>query len=217
MKMIYPILAFICALPMYVKAQSDSTSVEEIETIDDFKAAIDSTSFQVVMPEFNSWFPRIVSSTNWQNRISPNYMFNYYIDAHDEDDKLFDSLAEQSQVIYSELNKFFEMEANTKREILAQQTRLLCFIIKTRTNTTFGFMVDPHTFFFYLDTKQTPDYMEKFRHEYAHWIWGRLYGEAPSLFWEGLATYAEKMSNIESNISNFLDSNIDLVLSNFHE
>ncbi len=209
-KFIITLFSFIYVLPIYIKAQSVSLSIRNIETIEDFKIAIDSSSFQVVMPEFNSWFPRIVSATNWQNRISPNYMLHYYIDVHDEDDIMFDSLAEQSEKMYSQLNEFFEMKADSKQEILAQQTRLLCFIIKTRTNTTFGFMVDPHTLFFYLDTKQTPDYLEKFRHEYAHWVWTRLYGEAPSLFGEGLATYAEKMSNPELNISIFPDKKVDL-------
>ena len=37
--------------------------------------------------------------------------------------------------------------------------------------------------------------MQRFRHEYAHWAFGRIYGEAPSLFYEGVATYAEKQSD----------------------
>ena len=209
-KMSFTIVAFFSLFPIYVRAQTNSSYVRNIETIGDLKLAIDSSSYQIVMQNMDSWFPKIVSTTNWQNRISPSYMLHYYIDVNDDDDILFDSLAEQSETIFSQLNEFFEMEAITKQEILAQQTRLLCFIIKTQTNATFGFMVNPHTLFFYLDTKQTPDFMEKLRHEYAHWVWGRTYGEAPSLFWEGLATYAEKMSNPGSNTSSLLDTKIDL-------
>jgi hypothetical protein len=123
---------------------------------------------------------------------------------------MFDSLLNESEEIYCELNRFFEIEANSKQEILAQKTRLVCFIFKIESNITFGFLNDPHIFFFYLDTKQTPDYMEKFRHEYAHWVWGRSFGEAPSFIWEGLATYAEIMSNLQSKISDLLDRKIVL-------
>ena len=209
-KLIVTVLGLMCILPYGMNAQSELQLIEKIETLDDLKLSIDSSSFQVVMQGMESWFPKIVSATNWQNRISKNYMFHYYNHEGDDDDILLNSLLEQSEPIYNQLIDFFKIEANTKQEMLAQQTRLLCFIIKVRTNTTFGFMVNPHTLFFYLDTAQTPEYMDKFRHEYAHWVWGRTYGEAPSLFWEGLATYAEKLSNPNSKISNFLVNDLEL-------
>ena len=159
----------------------------------------------------NSWFPSVVANTSWKTLISDHFAINYYIEKHDEDDHIFDSLLFESEKIYNELNSFFEIEANSKQDKLAQKTRLLSFIIKIQSNITFGFLNDPHTFFFYLDTNQTPDYMEKFRHEYAHWVWGRSYGEAPSFLWEGLATYAEKMSAPNSDISNLLAQRKDLV------
>ena len=78
-----------------------------------------------------------------------------------------------------------------------------------KSKTTFGFLNDPHTFFFYLDPEGTPNYLEKFRHEYAHWVWGRSFGEAPSFLSEGLATFAEKMSIPQSNLSNLNYSQLD--------
>jgi len=61
-----------------------------------------------------------------------------------------------------------------------------------------------------MDPKDDPDYMVRFRHEYAHWVWSRMYGSAPSLFHEGLATYAEKMSVPGADIHEFLDSGLSV-------
>jgi hypothetical protein len=193
-----------------LKAQSSEQLNTEINSIENLKIAIDSTSFQNVMSSFESWFPEVVSGTLWNTMVSQHFMIHYYIAHHDEDDILFDSLMIKSEEIYTDLIRFFEIEANSKQALLAQQTRLLCFIAKVDSKITFGFLNDPHTFFFYLDTKQTPEYLEKFRHEYAHWVWGRSYGEASSFLWEGLATYGEKMSNPESDISSLVGHGFDI-------
>lgn len=193
-----------------LKAQSSEQLNTEINSIEDLKIVIDTTSFQNVMASFESWFPEIVSGTQWNTMVSQHHIIHYYIAHHDEDDILFDSLLIKSEEIYTELIHFFEIEASSKQSLLAQQTRLLSFIAKVDSEITFGFLNDPHTFFFYLDTEQTPEYLEKFRHEYAHWVWGRSYGEAPSFLWEGLATYGEKMSNPKSNISNLVGRGYDM-------
>jgi hypothetical protein len=49
-----------------------------------------------------------------------------------------------------------------------------------------------------LNPEKDPDYMVKLSHELAHWIWGRHYGEAPPLFNEGVAVYAERMSTCDA-------------------
>jgi hypothetical protein len=61
-----------------------------------------------------------------------------------------------------------------------------------------------------LDPERDPKFMQRFRHEYAHWAFGRIYGEAPSLFYEGVATYAEKMSGPNTDAAKFRNSNIRL-------
>lgn len=208
-KISYLIIVFYLTT-MALKAQSSEQTKLEINSIENLKLAIDSTSFQGVISTFETWFPEVISKTNWNTIISRHYIIHYFIANHDEDDGLFDSILIKSEKIYADLTHFFEIEADSKQEILAQQTRLLSFIVKVESKVTFGFLNDPHTFFFYLDTKQTPGYMEKFRHEYAHWVWGRSYGEAPSFLWEGLATYAEKMSYPQSDVSNLIHRGIDL-------
>ena len=190
--------------------QTNDDQTVAIASIQELKKEIGSSSFQELMFDMESWFPVIVSNTSWNTQISDHFLINYYIEKHDEDDRMFDSLLLESERIYGELNYFFEMEANSKQDILAQNTRLLSFIIKIESDITFGFLNDPHIFFFYLDTKNTPDYMEKFRHEYAHWVWGRSFGEAQSFLYEGVATYAERMSDPQSDISNLLSQHIDL-------
>lgn len=210
LKLSYPVIVCFLLSASITKAQPSDQLNVQIESIEDLKTAVDSSSFMDVISAMESWLPDVVSATQWEARISKNFMIHYFIDVNDEDDILFDSLIEKSEEIYDDLNEFFEIEAGSKQEILAQQTRLLCFIIKTRSRTTFGFLNDPHTFFFYLDTENTPNYMEKFRHEYAHWVWGRSFGEAPSFLWEGLATYAEKMSYPQSDVSNLMIRGISL-------
>ena len=139
----------------------------------------------------DTWMPKLVSSTNWNTELSENLILNYYIDHSDTNDLLFDEFLAKSDTIINELELFFEMEPSTKGEHLASSTRLVCFIIKTKSDFTFGTLPDPHLLFYYLDPERDTKYMQKFRHEYAHWTFGRVYGEAPSLFYEGVATYAE--------------------------
>jgi hypothetical protein len=193
-----------------MKAQSSELLNEEINSIENLKIAIDCTSIQNVMASFDSWFPEVVSSTPWNTLVSQHHIIHYYIAHHDEDDILFDSLLIKSEEIYTDLIRFFEIEANSKQASLAQQTRLLSFIAKVDSKITFGFLNDPHTLFFYVDTKQTPEFLGKFRHEYAHWVWGRSYGEAPSFLWEGLATYGEKMSKPGSDTSKLVGQGFEM-------
>lgn len=191
-------------------SEAESQSATNITTLVELKESMTIAPLHELLRSMDSWLPNLVTSIHWQTQMSPNFLLHYYIDVHDEDDALFDTLLLESDKMYTQLNVFFDIRETTKQETLAQQTRLVCFVIKTRTGITFGSMIDPHTLFFFLDTKKTPNYMGKFRHEYAHWVWGRLYGEAPSLFWEGLATYAEKMSSPDADMAILFDGRIDL-------
>jgi hypothetical protein len=161
--------------------QDEKTQIK-IEGLADLKAAIKpATLFQIVQT-MDIWMPKLVSSTNWNTELSKNLVLNYYIDHSDTNDVLFDEFLAKSDTIINELELFFEMAPSTKGEHLASSTRLACFIIKTKSDFTFGTLPDPHLLFYYLDPERDPKYMQKFRHEYAHWAFGRIYGEATSLF-----------------------------------
>ena len=166
-----------------------------INGLEDLKAAIKPATLFPVLQAMDTWMPKLVSTTNWQTELSNNLVLNYYIDHSDTNDVLFESFLTQSDSIIKELDMFFEMAPSSKGEHLAASTRLICFIIKTKTDLTFGTLPDPHLLFYYLDPVRDPNYMTRFRHEYAHWVFGRVYGEAPSLFYEGVATFAEKRSD----------------------
>jgi len=178
----------------------------QISDLNGLKKVIESPNWMAAIQSMQSWFPELVSSIQWETRLSDHFVLHYYIDAHDEEDARFDSLLTDLETIYGELEEFFEIKTGSKQEKLALQTRLVCFVVKTRTERTFGSLTDPHILFFLYDPKKVPEYMDRFRHEVAHWVWGRVYGEAPPLFQEGVAVYAEKMSAGDRKISDFLTS-----------
>lgn len=190
-------------------SQDDKVQIV-IEDLADLKFAINPAILFEVLQAMDTWMPKLVSSTNWNTELSENLILNYYIDHSDTNDLLFDEFLAKSDTIINELELFFEMEPSTKGEHLASSTRLVCFIIKTKSDFTFGTLPDPHLLFYYLDPERDPKYMQKFRHEYAHWTFGRVYGEAPSLFYEGVATYAEKQSGKDHIVSLFPSGNLDL-------
>lgn len=187
-------------------ADAGSQATRKIEMLDDLKAAINSPSSFETIRDMDSWLPGIISSLDWQTHMSDHFIMHYHIDVHDECDAMFDSFGAESEEIYRQLEKFFHIEPTSKRDVTAMLTKLSCFIVKTRSDRTFGSFTNPHVLFYMMDPKNDPEYMVRFRHEYAHWVWSRMYGSAPSLFHEGLATYAEKMSAPNANLFEFLDS-----------
>ena len=82
-----------------LKAQPSEQLNIEINSIENLKISIDSTSFQNVMSSFESWFPEVVSGTPWNTMVSQHHIIHYYIAHHDEDDILFDSLLIKSEEI----------------------------------------------------------------------------------------------------------------------
>jgi hypothetical protein len=173
-------------------------------SVSDLKKAIHSPRALDVVRNPNAWLPELVASLRWKTQLSEHFVLHYHIDASDEQDLLFDSLLMELEKLYSELLEFLEIEAGSKPEQLALKTRLACFIVKTHSERTFGTLPDPHLLFYLLDPEKDPDYMLKLRHELAHWVWGRVYVEAPPLFNEGVAVYAEKMSPPGTTESEFL-------------
>ena len=182
----------------------------EIENLADLKNAIGPTTLFQVFQSMDTWMPKLVASTNWETQLSTNMVLNYYIDHRDTNDVLFENFLAESDSIIEELELFFEIQPDTKGEHLATGTRLITFIIKTKAELTFGTLPDPHLLFYYLDPVKDPKYMQRLRHEYAHWAFGRIYGEAPSLFYEGVATYAEKQSGRGQVIPLFPTNGLEL-------
>lgn len=177
-----------------------SKPVTESRTLDDLKATLGCSSLLEVLKVIS--LPELVSSLRWETRMSQHFLLHYYIDFHDEDDALFSSLLEASEQIYEQLMEFFHIEARSKQESLVLQTRIICFIVKIQSKETVGWGGPP--LFYCFDSKQNPEYMKHFRHEIAHNIWSNMYGEAPSLFNEGVAVYADRMSLPDADVSDFL-------------
>ncbi len=190
-------------------SSAQSPAAQRIETLDNLKAAINSPSSFETIRDMDSWLPGIISSLDWQTHMSDHFIMHYHIDVHDEDDAMFDSFGAESEEVYRQLEKFFQIEPTSKRDVTAMLTKLSCFIVKTRSDRTFGSFTNPHVLFYMMDPTDDPNYMVRFRHEYAHWVWSRMYGSAPSLFHEGLAVYAEKMSSPDANVSEFLANGVD--------
>jgi hypothetical protein len=165
-----------------------------IQSVNDLTAAIESPDWFTTVQAMDSWLPGLVARVPWRTAMSQRFLLHYHIDVSDEYDSLFEHLLPTSEQLGDELESFFDIVPLTKLETLAIRARFNYFIIKTRTKRTFGSLTDPYLLFYFLDPKQDPKYLNRFRHELAHWGWSRLYGEAPPLFQEGVAVYAELRS-----------------------
>ncbi len=170
----------------------------KIGSVAELKEAIHSPGALEIVKSPEAWLPELVAALQWNTDLSEHFVLHYHIDVSDEHDHLFDSLLADMETIYRELEEFFRIRPESKQERLALKTRLICFFVKTRSERTFGTLPDPHLLFYLMDSEEDPDYKVKLRHELAHWLWGRVYGEAPPLFNEGMAVYAEKMSAPDS-------------------
>jgi hypothetical protein len=166
--------------------------MRKIKNLDDLKAAIALPSWFETVQDMNAWLPELAASLSWQTRLSPHFLLHYYDDnPQGEEGDLGDTFAGTLEQIYTQLEQFLQIIPQSKQEKLASQTRLIWFILQTRTSRTFGSLTDPYVLFYLMDIRQDPDYKQRFRHEMAHMMWSRQYGEALSLFQEGVAVYAE--------------------------
>jgi hypothetical protein len=137
--------------------------------------------------------PALISSLSWRTYLTPHFQLHCH-DDRDADHSFGAPFADQFERMYGELATFLSLAPRSKQERLIVKGSLTCFIIRTRYERTFGSMEAPGPLFYLMDPEQDPDFMLRFRHEIAHLMWGRLYGEAPALFNEGLAVFAETMS-----------------------
>lgn len=148
--------------------------------------------------------PALISSLNWGACLTPHFQLHCHDDRHG-DHSFGAPLADEFERIYGELETFFSLTYRSKQERLIAGGRLVCFIIRTRSERTFGSMEAPGPLFYLMDPEQDPGFMLRFRHEIAHLMWGRLYGEAPALLNEGLAVFAENMSVPGASLDALLD------------
>jgi hypothetical protein len=105
------------------------------------------------------------------------------------------------ETVYAEVAGFLIGPPVSKQERISIQGKCSCFIVHTDSERTFGSVDGSSTLFYLMDPNQHPDYLPRFRHEIAHVVWGRLYGEAPPLFNEGLAVYAEHMAAPDADLA----------------
>jgi hypothetical protein len=192
-----------------------------IRTVEDLKAALsapDSTGPRgSVVRSINEWLPGLVETLPWRSRLTRHFLLQCY--DHTQADHAFtDSLAELLERIHTELTAFFGIAARTKQERLILQGRLTCFVIHIRyeltpgmTVRTFGTVLTPQSLFDLIDPEANPYYEQHLRHEISHLVWGRLYSEAPALFNEGLAVYAENVSAPNATLDAFFDANADVL------
>lgn len=136
----------------------------------------------------------LVAMTSWQSRMSDHFVLQYYDDT-DSSDGLLDTFIDEFERIYADLMDWMKIVPRTKQDRIACETKLTCIVVGTSSPRTFGTIGSTGVLFYLLDPQQDPQYMRKFRHEIAHLVWGRSYGEAPPLFNEGLAVYAVTASD----------------------
>jgi hypothetical protein len=163
-----------------------------IRTLGELKAALSSPTHAGAARDTD--MPALIASLSWRACLTPHFQLHCHDDRHG-DHSFGAPLADEFERIYGELEMFFSLTYRSKQERLIAEGRITCFIIRTRSERTFGSMEAPGPLFHLMDPEQDPDFMLRFRHEIAHLMWGRLYGEAPALFNEGLAVFAENMSD----------------------
>lgn len=167
---------------------------QSISSLGDLKAALITPEWVEVVQDQATWLPRLVEQTTWQTRLSTHFVLHYVDDTPQTTGALFTNFLDASENIYNELIAFFELQPKTKQEALIERGRLTYFIVHTRSQRTFGGLTDPHLLFYLMDIGADPDVMTRIRHELAHWVWSRRFGEAPRLWQEGVAVYAELSS-----------------------
>jgi hypothetical protein len=167
-----------------------AVGVSPLPAVERLKAMLTSGSFgPKALP-----LPELVSTIPWQSRLSEHFVLHYYDESHSADG-LLDALVAAFEGIHADLVACMRIVPRTKPERMALETKLICFILRTSSPRTFGTIESPGILFYLLDPQQDPEYMQKLRHEIAHLVWGRSYGEAPPLFNEGVAVYAETASD----------------------
>ena len=174
-----------------------------ITNLDNLKTALDSPDRVNTIRSTGTWLPIVVQSLDWHLRITDHFIINYY-QAPEVESILDNSFLNSMENIYDELFALLPLEPETDHDKSLINSRIVIFIAHTRSKRTYGTVIDPNTLFYLLDTVQDPEYLRRLRHEVAHILWIKQYGEAPALLNEGIAVYAEHMSVPGSNFKSLL-------------
>lgn len=171
-------------------------------TLDNLKSALASPARKKTIRS-GHWFPELTRSLRWQVLLSQHLVLHYYHDAvHSQ--AFAGELLDVMERLYTQVTEFLIHPPRSKQERISVQGRCSCFIVHTDSARTFGTLEDSNTLFYLMDPERYPEYPSRLRHEIAHLVWGRLYGEAPPLFTEGLAVYAEHMSAPDADLGSLL-------------
>lgn len=165
---------------------------------------LDSLRANLLSPrEFDCDLPACVAAIQWESRMSPHFLLHSYCDLPAEEvvDQTFVDALEQ---MHAEVATFLSLSADNKRERLSLATVFTCFILQIDTPRQFGSIGNPNVLFYVLNPTvaglRSEFHIRRFRHEIAHLLWGQAYGEAPPLFWEGLAEYAGQLGGADELI-----------------
>lgn len=151
------------------------------------------------------WLPELISSAPWQDKLSPHFLLHYYSDAGG-DEAFHDTLLVDMERLYREVSVFIQCGQQTSSGARPSKPKFECFILHTSSTRTHGSVGQDDRMFYLLDPVQDPDYLQRLRHEIVHLVWGWRYGEAPPLFLEGVANYAEHLSVPRAHVSVFLQN-----------
>ena len=146
-----------------------------IRTLGELKAALSSVAFAGLVRDID--MPALISSLSWRTHLTQHFQLHCH-DDREADHSFGAPFADQFERMYGELATCLSLAPRSKQERLIVKGSLTGFIIRTRSERTFGSMEAPGPLFYLMDSEQDPDFMLHFRHEIAHLMWGRLYGEA---------------------------------------
>jgi hypothetical protein len=167
---------------------------KSVGSVRDLVDAVSSGKLAELFPTMDRRLPQMVAASSWSVRLSEHYLLLYHRDM--EATEVFDQEAflAESEQIRTEIIAYFGSLWSSKECQSTLKRHLTVMLLHTRSRRKFGTLVKPDFLLYLLDPRQDPDYMVEIRHEYAHWVWGAMYGEAPAVFNEGLAVVVETMS-----------------------
>lgn len=172
-----------------------------IRTPEDLASAAGAGNLRTAATSVGKWLPSVLSSRKWDVHISPHILLLYY-QAEGIETKLDPhSLLNVCESYRNEIRDYFHIDPTSKLETQASKSRLMFVLLDMGAGVNFGSLPDSRTLVYLLDTKHDPAYLQRFRHELAHWVWSANFGEVPALFNEGIAVCAEILSSKKNDIS----------------
>lgn len=165
-----------------------------IGNVRDLVDAASSGRLAELFPTIDRWLPQMMASSSWSVRLSQHFLLLYHLDGDDVAALDQEAFLVESEQVRKEIIDYFGALWSAQESKEAFKRHLTLLLLHVKSTITFGTPLKPDLLLYLLDTHQDPEYMVKFRHEFTHWLWGSMYGEAPGLFNEGLAVVVETMS-----------------------